>query len=139
MRRGLWAPAFGLAFVAALTARALAYPHLAVAQATDPPLDPKAPSSTWSQATNLALPWNPVKSKPASEPTAADLTTDGHALYVRFDATQHEPIAAEQHTNDVGQGNDDEVWIDLWPNGISGYFYQLHSRVQRERAHSGYA
>ncbi|MGB6522477.1 MAG: hypothetical protein WBE83_11965 [Candidatus Cybelea sp.] len=127
MRRGLWAPAFGLAFVAALTARALAYPHLAVAQATDPPLDPKAPSSTWSQATNLALPWNPVKSKPASEPTAAYITTDGHALYVRFDATQHEPIAAEQHTNDVGQGNDDEVWIDLWPNGISGYFYQFYA------------
>ncbi len=75
----------------------------------------------------LTLPWNPVRSRPASEPTKAWITTDGHALYVRFDATQHEPIAAQQHTNDVGQGNDDEVWVDLWPNGISGYFYQFYA------------
>ncbi len=127
MRRGLRALGLGLALAAALTARALAYPHLTVAQATDPPLDPKAPTSTWSQATSLTLPWNPVKSKPASEPTTAYVTTDGKALYVRFDAIQHEPIAAEQHTNDVGQGNDDEVWIDLWPNGINGYFYQFYA------------
>ena len=42
--------ALGLAFAAALTARALSgYPRLTVAQATDPPLDPKAPASTWAQ------------------------------------------------------------------------------------------
>ncbi|HEY2553921.1 MAG TPA: hypothetical protein VGI15_01620, partial [Candidatus Cybelea sp.] len=67
MRRALRVLGFGLALAAALTARVLAYPQLTVAQATDPPLDPKAPSSTWSQATSLTLPWNPVKSKPASE------------------------------------------------------------------------
>ena len=46
---------------------------------------------------------------------------------MRFDAKQREPIAAAQHTNDVGQGSDDAVWVDLWPNGISGYFYQFYS------------
>ena len=32
---------------------------------------------------------------------------------------------AQQHTNDVGDGTDDEVWIDLWPNGNAGFYYQF--------------
>jgi len=32
---------------------------------------------------------------------------------------------AQQHTNEVGDGTDDEVWIDLWPNGNSGFYYQF--------------
>jgi hypothetical protein len=113
--------------VAASTANALAYPQLSVPQTADPPLDPGAPASGWSGAAAMTLPWDAVRSRPASEDTKAWIATDGHALYVRFDATQREPIAAQQHTNDVGQGNDDEVWIDLWPNGISGYFYQFYA------------
>jgi hypothetical protein len=112
--------------LAATSARALAYPKLTVPQAGDPPLDPNAPAARWAQAASLTLPWDAVRSRPASEPTKAWIATDGHALYVRFDAIQHEPIAAKQHTNDVGQGNDDEVWVDLWPNGNNGYFYQFY-------------
>ncbi len=115
------------AAIAASAVRALGAAGLAVPQVSDPPLDPSAPVSGWSQAASLTLPWNPVRSQPASEPTKAWVATDAHALYVRFDATQREPIAAAQHTNDVGQGNDDAVWIDLWPNGISGYFYQFYA------------
>jgi hypothetical protein len=115
------------AAMAATTASAPAYPQLGVPQTGDPPLDPAASAAGWSTAASLTLPWNAVQSKPASEPTKASITTDGHALYVRFDATQREPIAAQQHTNDVGQGNDDQVWIDLWPNGLNGYFYQFYA------------
>ena len=75
----------------------------------------------------MHLGWDAVHSRPASEPTKAWITTDGQALYLRFDATQREPITAVQHTNDVGQGSDDAVWVDLWPNGISGYFYQFYA------------
>ncbi|MGC2634006.1 MAG: hypothetical protein WA215_07325 [Candidatus Cybelea sp.] len=124
-------PTLGAALVAlamAVTcAPALAYPRLTVPQSANPPLDPSAPPAQWSQAASITLPWDDVRSRPASEATKAWITTDGHALYVRFDATEHEPIAAKQHTNDVGQGNDDEVWVDLWPNGVSGYFYQFYA------------
>jgi hypothetical protein len=114
--------------VAANTALALAAAaQLGVPVTGDPPLDPAAPASGWSKAAALTLPWDEVRSRPATEPTKAWIATDGKALYVRFDATQREAIAAQQHTNDVGQGNDDEVWVDLWPNGISGYFYQFYA------------
>lgn|SRR5579883_3495301 len=116
-----------MAAVAATTALAVAYPQLAVPGDADPPLDPGAPASAWSGAASLQLSWDAVKSRPATEPTKAWIATDGRALYVRFDAVQREPIAAAQHTNDVGQGSDDEVWVDLWPNGVSGYFYQFYA------------
>ncbi len=83
--------------------------------------------TTWQHASTVTLAWDAFRSRPASEATKAWIATDGHALFVRFDATQSEPVAAAQHTNDVGQGNDDEVWIDLWPNGVNGYFYQFYA------------
>ncbi len=104
--------------------RAFAYPQVTVAGG-EPPLDPAAPATAWVQATSVTLAWNPVKSQPASEPATARVATDGKFLYVRFDVPQREPVSAVQHTNDVGQGNDDQVWIDLWPNGLNGYFYQF--------------
>ncbi|MBV9720042.1 MAG: hypothetical protein JOZ77_12035 [Candidatus Eremiobacteraeota bacterium] len=120
------------ATIAATTAHAAAYPQLAVPQVAVPEaaklsLDPNAPPSAWTNAGSLQLPWDPVRSRPASELTKAWIATDGRALYVRFDAAQREPIIAQQHTNDVGQGSDDEVWIDLWPNGVNGYFYQFYA------------
>ncbi|HEV3194847.1 MAG TPA: hypothetical protein VGZ06_01815 [Candidatus Cybelea sp.] len=126
MTRRLWAVGLTLAIVAH-AARALAYPQLGVPQTGDPPLDPAAPIDGWAKSADLTLPWDAVRSRPASEATKAWIATDGHSLFVRFDATQREPIAAQQHTNDVGQGNDDEVWVDLWPNGINGYFYQFYA------------
>src|SRR5579864_9361851 len=113
--------------LAATTGYALAYPQVAVPQSPDPSLDPGAPATDWAKAAQVELSWDPVHSRPASESTKAWISTDGHALYVRFAATQREPIAAAQHTNDVGQGSDDAVWVDLWPNGTSGYFYQFYA------------
>jgi hypothetical protein len=108
-------------------ARALSgYPQIAVPEFV-PPLDPASPTSAWSQATGVKLGWNVLASRPADEATGAAISTDGHWLYVRFDAVQREAIAAAQHTNDVGQGNDDAVWIDLWPSGPNGYYYQFQA------------
>jgi hypothetical protein len=120
-----------LSFVLALgltRAAALAFPQVAIAKVdAAPPLDATLTASGWSQAAAVTLGWDMVRARPASETTTAWLTTDGHALYVRFDAAQREAIAAAQHSNDVGQGNDDAVWIDLWPNGLHGYFYQFQA------------
>jgi hypothetical protein len=108
-------------------ARALSgYPQIAVPEFV-PPMDPSTPTSSWSQATAVKLGCNVRASRPAEETTAAAISTDGHVLYVRFDAVQREAIAAAQHTNDVGQGNDDAVWIDLWPSGPNGYYYQFQA------------
>ncbi|HXO17389.1 MAG TPA: hypothetical protein VN909_04395 [Candidatus Dormibacteraeota bacterium] len=122
------AVAIAWAALLATMARALAsYPQVAVPQSPDPSLDPNAPIVGWAQAANVQLSWDAVRSRPASEATKAWMSTDGRSLYVRFDAVQREPIVAQQHTNDVGQGSDDAVWVDLWPNGISGYFYQFYA------------
>ncbi len=102
------------------------YPHIVVPNFT-PPLSPSGAPAEWQKAASVKLGWNVPAERPAHEATAAAISTDGTALFVRFDATQQEPIAAAQHSNNVGQGSDDAVWIDLWPNGSSGFFYQFQA------------
>jgi len=114
------APALALT----LAAQALAYPAIEVPAAA-PPLDPAA--TAWQSATSVQLTWDTTHGRVTSEPASASISTDGHALYVRFEAKQREAIVAAQQTNDVGQGSDDAVWIDLWPSGTSGYFYQFQA------------
>ena len=92
---------------------------------TAPPLDPRAPVETWSATAAVDLPWDVTHQQPSSEPTTAHIATDGTNIYVRFDVKQREALMAQQHTNEVGDGTDDEVWIDLWPNGNSGFYYQF--------------
>ncbi len=95
--------------------------------ATAPPLAPSGPAVGWNLAANAPLTWDVDHRGRAGEATVARIATDGRYIYVRFDATQSEPIAAAQHSNDVGQGNDDAVWIDLAPEGLRGYSYQFQA------------
>jgi hypothetical protein len=92
---------------------------------TAPPLDPHSPVETWSATAAVDLPWDVTHQQPSSEPASAHIATDGTNIYVRFDVKQREALMAQQHTNEVGDGTDDEVWIDLWPNGNSGFYYQF--------------
>jgi hypothetical protein len=90
-----------------------------------PPLDPKADAAAWKDAAAVRLPWDVQHGRPASEETTARIATDGTSLYVRFDAKQREALMAVQHTNDVGSGTDDVVYVELWPNGANGFTYQF--------------
>lgn len=90
-----------------------------------PPLDPKAPATDWKGAAPVAFPWDVTNQRKASEPTTALIGTDGSFVYVRFDVKQREGLLAVQHANNIGDSTDDEVWIDLWPNGQNGFFYQF--------------
>ena len=122
------AVAAGLAFL--LVSGALAAPAAAAAlavpaAAAPPPLDPAAPAAGWDGAARVNLGWDVHDQRPASEPAAARIEADDANLYVRFDVAQRETLLAQQHANDVGDGTDDEVWIDLWPNGSSGFYYQF--------------
>ncbi len=72
-----------------------------------------------------SLPWDVQSRRPMREATTVHVSSDGSTLFVRFDARQREPIVQTQKTNDVGQGTDDEVWVDLWPSGPTGFQYQF--------------
>ena len=90
-----------------------------------PPLDPKADAAAWKDAATVALLWDVQHQRAASQPTTARIATDGANIFVRFDVKQREALLAQQRTNDVGDGTDDEVWVDFWPNGNNGFYYQF--------------
>lgn len=113
-------PAFAMAASQA-TIGSLSVPKVAGA----PSLDPRADASTWHDAKLVDLTWNVTSQRPSSEPSSARIATDSHFVYVRFDVKQRESLLAQQHTNNVGDGTDDEVWIDIWPGGQNGFFYQF--------------
>ncbi|MBC5800428.1 MAG: hypothetical protein GIX03_11140 [Candidatus Eremiobacteraeota bacterium] len=105
---------------ASATAATLDVPTLAS------PLPLGVEATPWpSSLPNVSLAWDVVHGRPATEKTVASVGSDGRFLYVRFVAEQREPVTAVQRTNDVGSGSDDEVWVDLWPNGSSGFSYQF--------------
>jgi len=120
----------GVALCAVLPERALALGST-IGRATipavtvPPPLDPHLPASAWAAIPGVPLAWDVQRGTAASETTNARVATDGANVYVRFDVHQREPLLAQQHNNNVGDGTDDEVWIDLWPGGNSGFFYQF--------------
>lgn len=113
-------PVAGLA-AAQSTIGTITVPHVATA----PSLNPAAPDAAWKDATHVQLTWDVAHQRPGSEPSSAFIATSGNDLYVRFDVTQREALLAQQHANDVGDGTDDEVWIDLWPDGPGGFYYQF--------------
>ena len=99
--------------------------NLIVPHGGPPSLDPTASAAGWSGAAQATLPWDASNQRAASESTTAYIQTDGKFIYVRFDVTQREALLAQQHTNNVGDGTDDEVWVDLWPTGNNGFYYQF--------------
>ena len=129
-----------LAYVASATVIARAdasyVPGTALAIPTvqaPPPLDPVAGAAAWKDAASVTLPWDVQHQKAVSEPTTARIATDGTNIYVRFEVKQRETLLAQQRTNDVGDGTDDEVWIDLWPNGNNGFYYQFAANSKGTR------
>ena len=92
---------------------------------TPPPLDPAAPATAWADAAHVNLTWDVQHAQPATEPATASIVADATTLYVRFDVPQREQILAVQRANEVGDTTDDEVYVDLWPNGVNGFYYQF--------------
>ncbi len=90
-----------------------------------PPLDAAADAASWQKAASVQLKWNLQGHKPATDPTTAYIESDGKYVYVRFDAKQTVGIVATQHTDDAGQGSDDDVTVDLWPGGTNGFLYEF--------------
>lgn len=103
-----------------------------------PPLDPSASVAGWPTAA-ISLSWDVGHQNAAQNSTVVHVASDGKYLYVRFDAVQHAPLVAAQHSNDTISGGsnvnggiawtDDAVWVDLWPRGPSGFQYQFESNA----------
>src|SRR5579864_2599980 len=97
---------------------------IAPAPAGDPPLiDGNADADTWKQGTHVTLGWDLRFERPSRERTDVYVLFDAHYLYVAFKAEQDGQVRATQHTDDVGFDTDDEVQVDLWPGGASGFRY----------------
>ena len=108
---------------AAVSLGALAVPRTATA----PPIDGTLDSPVWKNAAVAHLTYDLRDHAPAKEETAVFLLTDGAYLYVGVDAKQSIPVRATEHTNGVGLDTDDEVQVDLWPNGTRGFRYKFTS------------
>ena len=109
----------------------------------DPPVDGSIAHPEWKAAQSVTLDWDLDGHKHAPQQTSAYIETDGKYLYVAFDAKQQTAIVATQHTDDAGQGSDDDVEIDLWPGGTNGFLYQFISNpigthYQSSSENSGY-
>ena len=110
---------------------------LALPTSSPPPLAPAAPVTSWPQKQSVTLPWDVGHGHPAVNETNVHVATDGKFIYVRFEATQHVPVIATQHSNDTITGgsnvnggiawSDDAVWVDVWPTGPAGFQYQFES------------
>lgn len=104
-----------------------------------PSLDPRQSAKAWPAQTDASLTWDVAHAQSASDPTTVYVATDGKFIYVRFDAVQHEPVVATQHSNDLITGGsnigggiawtDDSVWVDLWPTGPGGFQYLFESNA----------
>lgn len=91
--------------------------------ASPPPIDGTLADPAWKHAATVQLAYNLRDHRATSEKTTDYIMTDGTYVYVGVHAEQSTPIRAAQHTNDVGVDTDDEVQIDLWPNGTGGFRY----------------
>jgi hypothetical protein len=88
-----------------------------------PPIDGNLDDPAWKNAAVVQLTYNLRDHRAAADKTTDYIMTDGAYLYVGVRAQQTTPVRALQHTNDVGVDTDDEVQIDLWPNGTAGFRY----------------
>jgi hypothetical protein len=92
-----------------------------------PPIDGTLADPAWKNAVQVTLPYDLRTHSHDAESTTWYLMTDGEFLYVAVDARQSETIRATEHTNMVGLDTDDEVQVDLWPNGSRGFGYKFTS------------
>src|ERR1700681_2028744 len=101
----------------------LSVPHTATA----PPIDGSLDDPAWKNAAIAHLSYDLRNHAQATEATSIYTMSDGVYLYVGVDAKQNIPVRTTEHTNGVGLDTDDEVQVDLWPNGTRGFRYKFTS------------
>ncbi|HEY5095140.1 MAG TPA: sugar-binding protein [Candidatus Eremiobacteraceae bacterium] len=102
---------------------ALTVPQTTVA----PPIDGTLDNPAWKNAAVAQLTYDLRDHAAATQATTIYTMSDGTYLYVGIDAKQSIPVRTTEHTNGVGLDTDDEVQVDLWPNGTRGFRYKFTS------------
>jgi hypothetical protein len=97
------------------------------ATATAPVIDGTLSDPLWKNAAVAHLTYDLRNHQRANDATSVYLLADSKYLYVGIDAKQSIPVRATEHTDGVGLDTDDEVQVDLWPNGTSGFRYKFTS------------
>src|SRR5579872_3113564 len=117
-----------IALLLLVSAAGAAANQIDVPHPTDPPpINGDLSAPAWQHAAKVNLGQNLLNRSPADQPTTVYILADDTYLYFGFEAKQRTPIQAAQHTNDVGQGTDDQVTVYLWPEGDRGFQYGFTS------------
>ncbi len=117
---------------------AVAVPMLAAAPHMNGTID-----ATWSKAVKLPVLFDFTFLR-SGEPTSVLVAQDPTGLDFAFAVAQREPSTASQQTNGAGVLSDDNVTVQLWPQGASGFGYTfsanaLGARYQTSSENSAYA
>jgi hypothetical protein len=127
----LWLVAI-LVAVPAAAAQAEAF-SLTVPMLAAPPSMNGTIDASWSKAVQIPVSFDFTYQRPG-EPATAYVAQDPHALEVAFVVTQREGIVEDTETNGPGVLNDDNVEIDLWPQGgSSGFHYTFNANARGAR------
>ncbi|MDP9052312.1 MAG: hypothetical protein M3O31_16565 [Acidobacteriota bacterium] len=87
-------------------------------------------SAQWAGATVLQLTHDFTYARAAESSTKIYIAQDGHGLSVAFIVSQKRALIANQVTNGVGVLNDDNVTIDLYPQGSQGIAYTFTANAR---------
>lgn len=102
-----------------------------------------AVSGAWKRAARVSASYNFTYRRPG-EPTTVYVAQDATGLDIAFVAVQHSSIVANAHTNGSGVDQDDNVSVQIAPQGTQGFNYQftanaLGSRDQSSSENTAYA
>lgn len=98
---------------------------------------------SWSKAMQLPVNFDFTYQRDG-EPTTVYVAQDTHALDIAFVVTQRAAITANTETNGASVLNDDNVTVQLWPQGSGGFQYSFSAnargaRYQTSSENSSYA
>lgn len=99
--------------------------------------------ASWAKAIQLPVNFDFTYQRDG-EPTTVYVAQDAHALDLAFVVTQKVAVTANTVTNGPGVLNDDNVTVNLWPQGSGGFAYSFSSnahgaRYQTSTENSAYA
>ncbi|MDP9111919.1 MAG: DUF5916 domain-containing protein [Candidatus Eremiobacteraeota bacterium] len=92
-----------------------------------PPIDGTFDANVWKNASHVRLGYDLRSHGPAAQATDAYVLADAKYLYVAFVAKASAEVVAQQHTNNQGDGSDDNVVVWFWPDDTSGFSYRFVS------------
>lgn len=125
----------GISPLATLAAQSPESFSLTVPVLPQPPSMNGAIDDSWSKAVQLPVLFDFTYQRDG-EPTTVYVAQDGAALDVAFAVTQREAVTENAETNGPGVTSDDNVTVELWPQGAGGFHYWFSANARGARYQS---